>query len=179
MYYGVANTVFCVATPFRPPSKEKRQAGGRNHSSRPASTASLATDKGTSCGPLICYALVAIHGRSVPSVRVIVVVLPLPSALNVFPSVEPTTIVNVCIRRNKLLCCISFQLSYLVVYPSNCHVIILSDVGGGFRWRDTRAAAPAAASRLLSYCQNPGAPPPSRLARALTHAVSGDRDPQL
>ena len=70
-----------------------------------------------------------------------------------------------------------------VVYPSNCHVvIILCDVGGGgvprTGWRDTRAAAPAAASRLLSYCQNPGAPPPSRLAGALTHVVSGDRDPQ-
>ena len=65
-----------------------------------------------------------------------------------------------------------------VVIPSNCHVIILCDVGGGFHWRDTRAAAPAAASRLLSYCQNPGAPPPSRLAGALTHAVSGDRDSQ-
>ena len=65
-----------------------------------------------------------------------------------------------------------------VVYPSNCHVvIILCDVGGGFHWRDTRAAAPAAASHLLSYCQNPGAPPPSRLAGALTHTVSGDRDP--
>ena len=49
-----------------------------------------------------------------------------------------------------------------VVYPSNCYVvIILCDVGGGFHWRDTRAAAPTAASRLLSYCQNPGTPPPA------------------
>ena len=80
--------------------------------SRPASTASvvssytphhtsLSTGKGTSCGPLVCLCCtrVAMHGRSFPSPRVIVVVLPLPSVLNVFPSVEPTTIiVNVCIQ---------------------------------------------------------------------------------
>ena len=72
----------------------------RNHSGRPASTASVSTGKGTSCGPLVClcYTRVAMHGRSFPSARVIVVVLPLPSVLNVFPSVEPTTIVNVCIQ---------------------------------------------------------------------------------
>ena len=72
----------------------------RKHSSRPASTASLSTGKGTSCGPLVClcYTRVAMHGRSFPSARVIVVVLPLPSVLNVFQSVEPTTIVNVCIQ---------------------------------------------------------------------------------
>ena len=72
----------------------------RSHSSRPASTASLSTSKGTSCGPLVClcYTRVAMHGRSFPSARVIVVVPPLPSVLNVFPSVEPTTIVNVCIQ---------------------------------------------------------------------------------
>ena len=70
----------------------------RNHSSRPASTASLSTSKETSCGPLVClcYTRVAMHGRSFPSARVIVVVLPLPSVLNVFSSVEPTTVVNVC-----------------------------------------------------------------------------------
>ena len=38
------------------------------------------------------------HGRSFPSARVIIVVLPLPSVLDVFPSVEPTTIVNVCVQ---------------------------------------------------------------------------------
>ena len=72
----------------------------RNHSGRPASTASLSTGKGTSCGPLMCrcYTRVAMHGRSFPSGRVIAVVLPLPSVLNVFPSVEPTTIVNICIQ---------------------------------------------------------------------------------
>ena len=65
-----------------------------------------------------------------------------------------------------------------VVYPSNCHVvIILCNVGGGFRWRDTRAAAPDAASRLLSYCQNPGVPRPADWP-GLTHTQSGDRDPQ-
>ena len=71
-----------------------------NHSSRPASSACLSPGKGTSCGPLVClyYTRVAMHGRSFPSARVIVVVLPLPSVLNVFPSVEPTTIVNVCIQ---------------------------------------------------------------------------------
>ena len=38
--------------------------GCRNHSSRPASTASLLTGKGTSCGPLVClcYTRVAMHG---------------------------------------------------------------------------------------------------------------------
>ena len=58
----------------------------RNHSSRPASTASLSTSKGTSCGPLVClcYTRVAMHGRSFPSARVIVVVLPLPSVLTYF-----------------------------------------------------------------------------------------------
>ena len=44
-----------------------------------------------------------------------------------------------------------------VVYPSNCHVIIICcDVGGGIHWRGTRAATPAAESRCLSYCQYPG-----------------------
>ena len=57
-------------------------------------------------------------------------------------------------------------------------LLFSATLGGGLHWRDTRAAAPAAASRLLSYCQNPGTPPPSRLVGALTHAVSGDRDPQ-
>ena len=92
--------MFCAATPFHPTSKAKGQASGRNHSSRPASTAGLSTSKGTSCGPLVClcYTRVAMHGRSFPSARVIVVVLTLPSVLNVFPSVEPTTIVNVCIQ---------------------------------------------------------------------------------
>ena len=72
----------------------------RNHGSRPASTASLSTSKGTSCGPLVClcYTRVAMHGRSFPSARMFVVVLPLPSVLNVFPSVEPNTIVNVRIQ---------------------------------------------------------------------------------
>ena len=72
----------------------------RNPSSRPASTASLSTGKGASCGPLVClrYSHVAMLGRSFPSARVMVVVLPLPSVLNIFPSVEPTTIVNDCIQ---------------------------------------------------------------------------------
>ena len=76
-----------------------------------------------------------------------------------------------CVRSMfyTMICCISFELS--------CYYS-LATLAGGFHWRDTRSAAPAAASRLLSYCQNPGAPPPSRLAGALTHAVSGDRDPQ-
>ena len=80
----------CTGEAFRP----------RDHSSRTASTASLSTGKGTSCGPLVClyYTRVVMHGKSFPSARVIVVVLALPSVLNVFPSVEPTTIVNVCIQ---------------------------------------------------------------------------------
>ena len=66
----------------------------------PASAGSLSTGKGTSCGPLVClcYTRVTMHGRSFPSARVMVVVLPMPFALNVFPSVEPITIVNVCIH---------------------------------------------------------------------------------
>ena len=128
--------MFCVATPFHPPSKEKGRTGGRNHSSsRPASTANLSTGKGTSCGPLVClcYTRVAIHGRSCPSARVIVVVLSFPSVLNVFPSVEPTTIVNVCIQFAGFEQNGHFEEIYcFVVYPSNCHVIILCDVGGGF-----------------------------------------------
>ena len=49
--------MFCVAIPFHPPSKEKGRTGGRNHSSRPASTASLSTGRGnvvrTACVPLL------------------------------------------------------------------------------------------------------------------------------
>ena len=73
-------------------------------------------------------------------------------------------------RRNILLCCISFEWSC-------CHYSLRR--WGGFHWRDTRAAAPAAASSLLSYCQNPGASPPSRLAGALAHTASSDRDPMV
>ena len=81
-----------MSRPILQSFEEKGQAGGRNHSSRPTSTASLSTGKGTSCGPLLClcYTRVAMHGRSFPSARVIV--------LNVFPSVEPTTVVHVCIQ---------------------------------------------------------------------------------
>ena len=35
-------------------SLSPRRSYSRNHSSRPASTASLSTSKGTSCGPLVC-----------------------------------------------------------------------------------------------------------------------------
>ena len=175
--------MFCVATPFHPPSKEKGRTGGRNHSSRPASTASLSTGEGMSCGPLVClcYTRVAMHARSFPSTRVIVVVLPLPSLLDVFPSVEPTTIVNICIQlagfeQNRYFegKCIALLYILRIVML----LLLSATLGRGFHWRDTRAAAPAAASRLLSYCQNPGAPLPSRLAGTLTHAVSGDRDSQ-
>ena len=38
-------------------------------------------------------------------------------------------------------------------------LLLFSATGGRLHWRDTRAAAPAAASRLLSYCQNPGVSP--------------------
>ena len=53
---------------------------------------------GTSCRLLVClcHARVAMHGRSFRTASVIVVVFPLPSVLDVFPSVEPTAIVNVC-----------------------------------------------------------------------------------
>ena len=73
----------------------------------------------------------------------------------------------------------SHMTERLVVYPSNCHVtIVLSDVGGDLHWRGTRAAARAAASRLLPCCQNPDVPTPSRLAGAVIHAFSGGRDPR-
>ena len=54
-----------------------RNHSSRNHISRPASTARLSAGRGTSCGPLVClcYTRVAMHGRSFPSARVIVVVL--------------------------------------------------------------------------------------------------------
>ena len=43
---------------------------------------------------------------------------------------------------------------YFVVYPSNCHVIIiLCDVRGGVHWRGTRAATPTADTHCLSYGQ--------------------------
>ena len=81
-------------------SVETKTMSTRNHSSRPAPAASLSTSKGTSCGPLVClcYPRVAMHRRSFPSARVIVVVLPLPSVLKICPSVEPTTIVKTCIQ---------------------------------------------------------------------------------
>ena len=44
-------------------------------------------------------------------------------------------------------------------------LIFSATLGGGLHWRDTRAAAPAASSRLLSYCQNPGTPPPQPTGR--------------
>ena len=82
----------------------------RNHSSRQTTTVETTavhqpllqayqSAGGTSCGPLVClcYTRVAMHGKSFQSARVIVVVLPLPSVLDVVPSVEPTTIVNICI----------------------------------------------------------------------------------
>ena len=66
------------------------------------------------------------------------------------------------------------------VYPSNCRVIILYDVGGGFHWRDTRAAVPAAASHLLSYCQNPGVPPPQPTGRGTnTRSLWRPRPPMV
>ena len=53
------------------------------------------------------------------------------------------------------------------IFPSNYHVFIVlcSDVGGRLHWRDTRAAAPTAFSRLLWYCQNPRVPPPQPAGR--------------
>ena len=68
-----------------------------------------------------------------------------------------------------------FRQRHYFLYIVRISMLLLfsATLGGGFHWRDTRAGAPAAASRLLSYCQNPEAPPPSRLAGARTHAVSG------
>ena len=166
-----------MAAPFHLPSKEKG-AGGREKPQQAVAveTTAAAVDQpllqayrsagGTSCGPLVvclCYTRVAMHGRSFQSARVIVVVLPLPSVQDVFPSLEPTAIVNTCIQFAGFEQNWHFEEIYcFVVYPSNCHVvIILCDVGGGLHWRDTRAAAQAAASRLLSYRQNPGTPPPA------------------
>ena len=44
------------------------------------------------------YTRVAMYGRSFQFARVIVVVLPLPSVVDVFPSVEPTSIVDACFQ---------------------------------------------------------------------------------
>ena len=77
------------------------------HALRSASTAvdqpllqAYRSARGTSCGSFVCLCCtcVDVHGRSFQSARVIVFVLPMPSVLDVFPSVEPTTIVNVCMK---------------------------------------------------------------------------------
>ena len=77
-----------------------------------------------------------------------------------------------CFCFATLCFCHAFNVMYFVAHPSNCH-IILCDVRGGFHWHDTRAAAPAAASRLLSYCQNPGAPRPQPTGRG-TNTVDNE-----
>ena len=101
---------------------------------------------GTSCRPLVClcYTRVAMHGRSFQSARVIVVVLPLPSLLDVFPSVEPTTIVNICIQlagfeQNRYFEGKCIALLYIL------RIVMLlffsATLEGRLHWRDTRAAA--------------------------------------
>ena len=113
--------------------KQVRRAVRNHSSSRPASTACLSI--GTSWGPLVClcYTRAATHASGFQSARVIVVVLPLPSVQDVFPSLEPTAIVNTCIQFAGFEQNWHFEEIYcFVVYPSNCHVIILCDVGGGF-----------------------------------------------
>ena len=99
------NTVWptpCFVWPFRSTHLRKKR-GGRAGETTAVDQLLLQAYRpagGTSCGPLVClcYTRVAMHGRSFPSARVIVVVLPLPSVVNVFPSVEPTTIVKVRIQ---------------------------------------------------------------------------------
>ena len=73
---------------------------------------------------------------------------------------------------------------HFVVYPSNCHaIIILCDVPGGggstggvVREPRHRPLTPVAYRTASSTREFP--PAPSRLAGALTNAVSDDRDPQ-
>ena len=83
--------------------------------------------KGTSCGPLVClcYTRVAIHGRSFQSARVIVVVLPLPSVLDVFPSVEPITIVKVCTLFRRFRTKPTFRRNILHIYTYE-HIFFLN-----------------------------------------------------
>ena len=64
--------------------------------------------------------------------------------------------------------------------PSNCHIItILCDVGGGSTGVVREPRHRPLPLVFLSHCQNPGFLPHSRLAGALTHVVSGDRDSLL
>ena len=79
---------------------------GRNHSSRqkPQQYTSLYCNpinrQGGRRADRSCVSVIPVSlctGEAF-SPRVIVVVLPLPSVLDVFPSVEPTTIVNACIQ---------------------------------------------------------------------------------
>ena len=66
------------------------------------------------------------------------------------------------------------------VYPSNCNIIVLYDVGGELHWRGTRDAAPAVASRLLSYYQNPGVPPHNPTGRGTnTRSLWRPRPPMV
>ena len=74
---------------------------------------------GTSCRLLVClcHARVAMHGRSFRTASVIVVVFPLPSVLDVFPSVEPTAIVNVCTQFLRFRTKRTFRSWFHCIYP--------------------------------------------------------------
>ena len=74
-----------------------RNHSSRNHSSTPASAASLSIGRGDVVRSARVPAIPVSLLRSFQSARVIVV-LPLPSVLNVFPSLEPSAIVKVCIQ---------------------------------------------------------------------------------
>ena len=67
-------------------------------------------------------------------------------------------------------CCISFESSYYS----------LRRWGGGLHWRDTTALAPAAASRRVSYRQNPGVPLPQPTGRGTnTRSLWRPRPPMV
>ena len=175
--------MFCVATPFHPPSKEKGRAGGETtavdqpllQAYRPA-------------GDVVRSARVPLlypcrYAREKLSVRESNRRCPplafCPKRISVGRAHHHRKRMHLirrfrtklAFRRNILLCCISFELS--------CYYYSLRS-WGGFHWRDTRVAAPTAASRLLSYCQNLGAPPPQLTGRGTkTRSLWRPRPPMV
>ena len=119
-----------MAAPFHPPSKEQGRASGRNHSSRPASTASLSIGRGdvVPSARCLCYIPVPLS-REKLSVR--------ESDRRCSPLAFCPQRISVgrahhyrkrmySIRRFRTK--LTFRRNtLLVVYPSNCHIIILCD----------------------------------------------------
>ena len=70
--------------------------------------------------------------------------------------------------RTQSFSCASFELSFLVLSAT---------LGSGLHWHGTRAAALAAASRLLSYCQHPTVPTPAHNYKFLALTAPKNRGP--